>query len=172
MHVDINSLLVHTPENIRRVVIVQCSGRNVKDVVDELWVKTSADIELYLVDPAHAINGHQKSRITEMLEKFANELDPRARGVGTLEIFTYQAPASVRAVLIEKRSLYIGAYFYKVMPISTPDFDTRGGDMPLLVVPSDHDDFPVLSNEVLDMVENWKKNGKAASVQIVRKPRV
>ena len=169
MHMDIHNLLAQNPANIQRVVIVQYSGRNVKDIVDEIWVKTSADIDLYLKDPAEAINKHQEKRITEMLEKFSNELDTRARGGGVLEIFTYQAPGSVRAVLIDGRRLYIGAYFYKVVPVSAPELDTRGGEMPLLVIPSDHPDFRVLSNEVLDMVDNWKKNGKAASIQIVRK---
>jgi hypothetical protein len=103
-----------------------------------------------------------------MIEQFSNELDPRARGGSTLEIFTYQAPASIRAVVIVGRVLYIGAYFYKVEPISAPKFDTRGGEMPLFAIPSGHPDFQVFSDEIVKMVDNWKNNGKTASVHLVR----
>jgi hypothetical protein len=55
------------------------------------------------------------------------------------------------------------------MPVSDPQLDTRGGEMPLLAIPADHPDFKTLSYEVLDMIENWKKNGKTTRTRLVKK---
>lgn len=169
MFIDIRNLIQSEGARIHRVLIVQYSGRNVRDIVSELWGKTSADIELYLGDPAGAINDHQKERIAEMLKKFHNELDPAARGNGKMELFTYSAPASVRAVLIDRRMLYLGTYFYKVMPVSDPELDTRGGELPVFAVPSEHPEFKVLADELENMVRNWNSNGKAQRVTLVHK---
>jgi hypothetical protein len=166
---DIKTVLGQKGGSIGRVIIVQYSGVNITNIVDEIRLHTNADIELFLADPSRAINDHQAVRIQERLDKLSNDLDTHARGTGVVDVYTYEAPAAVRAVLISGRMLYIGAYYYKVMPISEPKFDIRGGEMPLLAVPSNHQDFEVLSREIVDMVDNWKQHGKAVLKESIRK---
>ena len=170
MQADIDDILVHSSAKIQRVLVLQYSGRNIMPIVKELWDKTNANIELYLADASAAINKHQKARILELRKKFNNELSPLARGPGTLEIFTYRSPASLRVVLLDQRMLYLGTYFYKVMPVGPePELDTRGGEMPLLAIPSDHEGFAVLTRAIQEMVDNWKANGVATSKPLIRK---
>jgi hypothetical protein len=46
MHLDVGEVLSLNSAKIQRVLVIQYSGRNIKDVIDEIWFKTSANIEL------------------------------------------------------------------------------------------------------------------------------
>ncbi|HEY5040137.1 MAG TPA: hypothetical protein VIJ93_13805, partial [bacterium] len=102
---------------------------------------------------------------------------PDACGTGTLQIFTYAAPASIRVVLFD-RMLYIGPYLYKKLKIKNTrrqsglveekeELDSRGGELPLFAIPYDNPDFLTLSKSIHKLVANWKEKGVATEGPLI-----
>jgi hypothetical protein len=180
MEKDLDRILENPSASIERVLVLQYSGRNIIDAVNEILLRTKAHVELYLADPkTFFINEHQQERIETFLSKdLVNQLQRKARRTGTLEVFTYKAPASQRFVLLDREMLYLGAYFYQVKPIGKElpggqgrelKLDTRGGEMPLLAIPPDHEAFDVLAAEIKEMINNWKEHGVVHSQPLAQK---
>jgi hypothetical protein len=163
MERELGKLLDHDARSVRKVILIQYSGRKIIDCVNLLWTKTGADIDLYLVDPSEALSLHQERRIQTTLDKLhAVELSRDAKGSGTLRVYTYRAPGSVRAVLIEGIAAFVGSYFYRVEgvgPGRTLEMDSRGHDQPLLMISEENPGFPLIQNALKDMVRTWKENG-------------
>jgi len=153
----IEEVLQRHAGRVKSVTIIQYSGVNIASVVRRILEETSATVEVYLADPTRGINNHQKRRIKEWRDKFGNEM----RGVrtqGSWRQFTYDAPGSIRGVLIHGLVLFVGAYVYEVVRTigQQPTLDIRGGEMPLLEIPADHPDFYILAQAIEAMVDNWK----------------
>jgi hypothetical protein len=168
----VSDLLDRSADEIKKVTVVQYSGVNVMSTVRAILSKTSAEIEVYFVNHSWGVNDHQKRRVKELAQKFGNEL----RGIrsrGHWRQFTYDAPGSIRAVLIEGHVLFVGAYQYEVVTALEPHvLDICGGEMPLLMVPFGHPGFQMLSDAIDAMVNNWKqeKDSKGHLTAIEYKP--
>ena len=171
MQADITAFLAHNRNNIDRVVVLQVQRtKHHRGCERDL----GEDARQHRALSGRSGHRHQRPPAGSYHRdagQFTNELSPAACGAGVLDIFAYNAPASLRVVLFE-HLLYIGAYFYKVASIAgRHQLDIRGGEMPLLAVPSANPNFAMLSREVLEMVQNWTSNGIAVSVEHILKKR-
>lgn len=159
---DIQALFPENDERVRRVFVIQYSGRNVKDLIAHLADCPNADIEMFVKDPKNAINERQKRRIWETLNELRqNEISAKARLRGNVHLYTYDAPGAIRAVLIEGQVLYAGCFLYKVEEVSAPDFDIRGGEISLMAIPAGHPKFKIMSDEIHTMIRNWIDHKRA-----------
>ena len=153
---EVRDFLKRSDDSVQKVIVVQYSGRNVKDPLGEILDRPGIEVEIYLAKPADwCINEHQKNRIIEFCAKFRNEFR-RARN-RNWRIYMYDAPGSVRAVLIKGHVLFLGPYLYEIVDTLDPnELDIRGGDEPLLMVPSGNPGFDLLAQRLEIMVEHWK----------------
>lgn len=142
--------------DVRKVIVVQYSGWNVSDTLREILDRRGIDVEIYLVKPSRSVNEHQQARVIEFARKFRNQFrEARNRN---WQLFTYDAPGSIRAVLIKGHMLFTGAYQYEVVETLDPQvLDIRGGEKPLLMVPAGNPGFEMLANELEDLVASWKQ---------------
>jgi hypothetical protein len=152
---EVGKLLKWDSKNIKRVTIVQYSGKNILGVIKQIMRETSADVEVFLVKPSSAINKHQTDRTNEGLATFLNDTC-EIRTSARVKRFLYDAPGAIRAVLIEGHVLFFGAYQYEVIDKLGDILDIRGGDDPLFMVPYNNPNFEMLASAVRQMVENWK----------------
>lgn len=176
MHREVSELIDRKGEDLRKVIVIQYSGINVVSTVREIYSRTAAEIEVYLVHPsqAAAVNGHQGQRVNDWRRQFRNELQKLRSPGGSWRQFTYNAPGSIRAVLIEGQILFLGPYFYEVVEHPAEhspakrELDIRGGDMPLLAIPVNHPGFETPQERIQEMVSIWKEerdsNGRLTGV--------
>ena len=160
----VKEIINRSRNRIAKVTVIQYSGVNVTSTVRDILERTSASVDVYLVDPTQAavINEHQKKRATEKRDQFRRDV-LGVKSSGKLQQFTYNTPGAIRAVLIEGEALFVGAYLYEVVEtLGLPVLDICGGEMPLFEVPYSHPGFSRLASVIEDMVTNWKqeKNSK------------
>jgi hypothetical protein len=152
---EIRELLKRSADTIKKVIVIQYSGRNVMDTLKVVLEQPGIEVEIYLVTPSRAVNDHQKEEVTKCARNFRNQL--RQARNRNWQLFTYDAPGSTRAVLLKGQVLFTGGYLYEVVDTLDPTvLDIRGGEKPLLMVPSGNPGFDMLANELEKMVENWK----------------
>ena len=156
MRDQVRDFLNRRADTVRKVIVVQYSGWNVADTLREILDRPGIDVEIYLVKPSRCVNEHQQARVTEFARKFRNQFrEARNRN---WQLFTYDAPGSIRAVLIKGQVLFTGAYQYEVVDTLDPHvLDIRGGEKPLLMVPSGNPGFEMLATELEDLVASWKQ---------------
>jgi hypothetical protein len=148
----------------QRAKVIQFSGVNATKMV-QLLVEAGVNVELYLgnVNFARYLkNEHQEERIVgNRFSKLRNDVMPDGSrpGMGTFQLFRYDAPASIRAVLIEDGFVALGGFIYMMKEIDPDDLvlDVRGGEKPMFIVQAGHPHFLMVAKVVRDTIENWAK---------------
>jgi hypothetical protein len=164
--------------------LIQYSGHNAINLV-KLLLSKKIHTKLYVKCPGkqYKLSTHQEKRITETIEvQIWNELQHVGKDVKVgelLEIYGYQAPGAMRALLIDRirrgggsgggvgehQLVAIGAYTYMNERIKRQwMLDIRGGDMPGVILAPGHPGFEVAARMVADTVENWENIKKPYSV--------
>ncbi len=145
---------------VQSAKVIQFSGANATELV-RLLVEAGINVDLYLGDvkfPKQINNQHQADRVVNnRFSKLKNEVLPNGLkpGVGQFRLFRYDAPASLRAVLIDDGFVAVGSYVYMKKDIEGLVLDIRGREMPMFVVQAGHPDFLAVSAIVKDTIENW-----------------
>lgn len=176
----------------RIACLVQYSGRNVVSLVRTL-VSEKIHTELYVKHPDEnfKISGYQERRIQNSCCQVWNDLkhlDHDAKIDELLQIYGYDAPGSLRALMIDRISrdeknqgkktehelVAIGSYVYMMENIDTtedsqagsgiqkqPMLDVRGGEMPGIILFPGHSGFDRVAKQIDDTIKNWKNVDKA-----------
>jgi hypothetical protein len=100
---------IQEAERVEEATLIQYSGRKANSLIFALLSK-GANVTLYLKDENGAINQTQKERIISTIKDFSTDL---ASTSGTLKVYQYDSPASIRGVLIDNKVLAIGCYIYE-----------------------------------------------------------
>ncbi len=148
----------------RMAKVIQFSGEKSKEIL-ALLLDAGINVELYLgqVDfPRWLGNQHQVDRIVaNRFSKLKNEVMPNGlkAGMGSLQLFRYSAPASIRAVLIDEGFVALGGYVYMMYDLDLPEpvLDIRGAEKPMFIVQAGHPDFPAVTDVVRDTIGNWRR---------------
>jgi hypothetical protein len=164
--------------------LIQYSGHNALNLV-RLLLSKKIHTKLYVKCPGelYKLSDYQEERITETIEvQIWNELQHIGKDVRVddlLEIYGYQAPGAMRALLIDRihrsggsrsgvgehQLVAIGAYTYMNERIKRQwMLDIRGGEMPGVILAPGHPGFEVSAKLVADTVENWDNSKKPYSV--------
>jgi hypothetical protein len=96
-------------DRVKEATLIQYSGRKAASLIYALLSK-GADVTLYLKDENGAINQFQKGRIFQTLKELPTDVTSTS---GTLKVYQYDSPASIRGALINNRVLAIGGYVYE-----------------------------------------------------------
>ena len=153
--------------NIKEATLVQYSSRKAAPLIFTLLNK-GAIVNLYVKNSdTGVISTMQKERIINAIKDLPGELSTTS---GTLKVYKYDQPASVRGVIIDNRVLAIGWYTYEYVPkterdSSYPDDDffLSGHDVPGILLYEGSLEFEIFKDLFLKQVRNFEKdvNGKS-----------
>src|SRR5262249_32199508 len=115
-----------------------------------------------------AVSQLQRARIEHSLKNMSADL--RSKSVGKLTVYYYDAPAAVRAVLIDERTLAFGWYIYTHTLCPNPDFpndkfDLLGHDAPGIVCYRGSAEFEVLLATFKKLQENYDSHSQATGAR-------
>lgn len=163
--------LIHEIEKLNKVekaILIQYTSRKASPLIWTLLNK-GARVVVYVKNPdSEVINEAQKERIIREIQ----ELPIEVRGTpGTLEVHKYDAPASVRGVMIDNRVMAIGWYSYEYVsksnrnpnyPQGNPNdkFGIWGHDVPGMLLYKGTREFENLKELFYNQVSNYQKNIK------------
>ena len=158
---------------VQSATLIQMSCLNERHLLRELW-SAGARIELYIsaANIEFGVSKWQKDRIARFLEELPNELqniDP-CKGSCRIDIYKYNAPASIRAVLIDDKILTSGPYLYQKHRLGEQGnlLDVRGAELPLLLLTRNDPDFETVRVMILRLIENWKREKVAEHIATYR----
>jgi len=154
-----------------RAAIIQYTSANAVELVRALLWK-NAPTHLYVISPKskHIINRHQRRRLRESLAELPNRLRRPGEDLdeSLLAVYGYDAPGSIRAVLIERSTgegdwtpdfVAVGSYVYMKMNLRKDEkLDIRGGELPGLVLRPKHEGFQVFAKMIHRTIKNWHEN--------------
>ena len=97
---------------VREAILIQYSGQRVNRIVRQL-VSQGADVILYVQakETAQKFGNHQVDRIKQFPDSIITEFDEateKKKNKGTLIIYDYGPPASLRAIRIDNKILGVG----------------------------------------------------------------
>jgi hypothetical protein len=152
---------MRTTDTLKKAVLIQYSAQNAIETLRQLWKLTNADIELYIVDESHVLKPRQKARVDYFLATLEHDLRSYrgATSNGSLKIFRYSAPGSLRCILLQDEMLSLGSYLYEWKKTEKPypeGLDIRGGEKPTILIRRDDPEFSAAQSTILDLVKNWK----------------
>jgi len=155
---DLSACIESKQDRLQKAVLIQYSAKNAIVPLRQLWEQTRAEIELYVVSKKYALN-KQKKRVDEFLREIAHELEtynPHATE-GSLKIFRYDTPGSLRCILLQDEIVSLGSYLYewKKRDDERKRLDVRGGEVPTFVIRRTDPDFGAAQAMVLDLLKNW-----------------
>lgn len=101
-------------DRVQEATLIQYSGRKAAPLLFTLLSK-GANVTLYLKNEQGAINQMQKNRIIATLKELPTDVSSTS---GTLKVYQYDSPASIRGMLIDHQVLAIGCYVYEYEPKS------------------------------------------------------
>jgi hypothetical protein len=151
-----------TRHKVRTATLIQMSCINAQQVLRELW-RTNAHAEVFVsaANREFGVSEWQRGRVERFLRDLPNELQNIVDHgeSGQIDIYRYNAPASIRAVLIDGDILTVGTYLYQkhAIPGHGRILDVRGGEVPLLLFTPKDPEFATFRNMIVRLVENWKK---------------
>src|ERR1700691_987155 len=161
----------------RVAYLIQYSAQNVLGLV-RLLLSKQVHTKLFVKCPGklHKLSRYQEARIKEATEvQIWNEIQHVGKDVRVddlLEIYGYEAPGSLRALLIDRirqggehgglvhehELVAVGAYSYMTALINKKlMLDIRGGELPGVILARGHSGFDVTAKMIADTVENWEK---------------
>jgi len=148
--------------NVNEAILVQYSSRRASTLIFTL-LRKGATVNLYIKNPdTGVISTMQKERIISTIKDLPNELSST---YGTLKVYKYDPPASVRGVIIDNRILAIGWYTYEYVTKSERDsaypddeFFLSGHDVPGILVREGSLEFEVFKDLFLKQIQNFEKD--------------
>ncbi len=146
---------------VQNATIIQMSCLNEMHVVRELW-STNATVEVYVSSGRKnfGVSAWQQNRVRRFLKELPNELQniPCSGACGQIVVYKYDAPASIRAILIDDKVLTLGCYLYQKHQLNSRSkiLDVRGGELPLMLLTKKDSDFEIVRNMLLRLIDNWK----------------
>ncbi len=146
-------------EEVKEVVLLQYSAMWATSLIRKL-ARKNANITLFVQAPETAVSDSQKEKILTISRQMDENIS--RSNPFTLTIYEYNAPASIRAVLIDRKILGIGPYVYEYMFSQNenfPDdrFEISGHDMPGRLFYEGTLGFQAFSVMIDKIVANYKK---------------
>lgn len=99
--------------DVKHATIIQYSGVMITNTLLEL-MKKGVNVSLWLHNPETAVSTHQRDRILSSINGMEDQLKTSYEGKRRpkLTIYYYDAPASIRGILVDDKMLIIGWYTY------------------------------------------------------------
>jgi hypothetical protein len=151
---------MRSKNTLQKAVLIQYSAKNALETMRQLWKLTNADIELYVVGDSDVLKPRQKDRVDGFLRDIDHELRAFKCSTtqGSLKVFRYATPGSLRCILLQDEILSIGTYLYEWKQTEedyAPGLDIRGGEKPTFLLHRDDPEFEPAQAMVLDLLKNW-----------------
>lgn len=163
----------------KNAVLIHYSGHMVRDTVRDLMSK-GADVILYVQSKTTAkkFSKTQVMRIESFSELFKTEIDSAIKGGlrnrGTLTVYEYDAPASLRAIKIDDKLIGVGWYIYRYVDREDPEENQKypednikllGHDQPGKILFSGSHEYAVMNKLIENLAENFTRQNKRENKQ-------
>jgi hypothetical protein len=157
--------------DIDRAIFLQYSGQKSMDVLEAVLKKKEAETELFIQTREFAKrigSARQEKLITGAIDTL-RQRNKEVPNSSTFNVYQFDSPASMRAILIDRKILCIGWYTVELGrggQQSDPDdlISVSGHDRPTMVLRPGTDLFEVLSDMVVNLANNLKQ--EAAEVTL------
>jgi hypothetical protein len=139
---------------IGAAILIQHCGEGARGLCGEL-LRKGAKIDLYVQDPASCVCQRQRDKLTSVHNDFESYLREDVRvGHGTLNIYRYDEPATIRAACIEGEILAVGWYtYYRALgQAGAIETNLKGHNRPMVILRSDEPAFDVLRQSLIEPV--------------------
>jgi hypothetical protein len=149
-------------KGVKEAQLIQYSGKMVNIILRKLIAKGGA-VTLWLQDPTLAVGDEQRSRINLSVDGLPSELE--AAGQPSLKVCHYQAPASTRGILIDRKILIIGFYTYEHVfkhsqKYPNDKFEISGHDRPCWLLYEGTPEFSIMRDMFEEQLANFRENHK------------
>ncbi|SRR5258707_8437 len=155
---------------VKEATFLQYSGKWSELVLTSLVLNKKARATVYIQHEETAgqlKSERQVDRITSTIRNSLSDLSRKLSEQSNLKVYKFKTPASVRAIKIDEQVLCVGWYTYervyrKDQP-TFPDDQTAisGHDRPAIVVWKGTEEYDILNQMVLVLVENYRNNAEA-----------
>jgi hypothetical protein len=165
---DYEELLKHIRHTeVKKAILIQHWGHSSKNLRNHLLDTTSAEIELYIQNPAKACCAAQRGKIERFINEFLNDAkrstNPRKEALAKrMKVFLYDEHATVRAVLLDDSMLALGWYVYYPGGEPGREIDIYGYPLPTVYARSDWSGF----SELKKVIQFWLTSMENACHQI------
>ncbi|MCC7349244.1 MAG: hypothetical protein IT446_01625 [Phycisphaerales bacterium] len=150
--------LINQLPTVKQAVLIQHSGDSAKSIVSRL-LRKGADVQLFVQAADSAQPPFHKNRLASLYEDIPNRY---LHDGGSLRVYYYPSPASLRAVLVDDQVLAIGWYNY--FSKENRQFILYGHNQPYLHLKKGQGAFQALRDMMLNVTRSIEKHAQPAIV--------
>lgn len=144
-------------------ILIQHCGESVRDLCG-LLLRRGAKVELFVQNPRRCVSDRQTNKLHAVHNQLLNHInEDLKRSSGQIDVYRFDEPATVRAVLVEGHILAAGWYTYSTQLVQVPghrghrerkekEVDIKGHIRPMIIVRNGEPSFPVLRDELINPI--------------------